>query len=469
MIPRARHLATVVTLLAAGVSGACSGEDASTPTAEPGAALLGGETTVFDESFTAYSLPAKNLTRAERDVFSLGDHFFNRNWVSAPASTSANDGLGPLFNATSCSACHRRDGRSAPPVDPSEGSSGLLFRLSVAGADEHGGPRAEPTYGGQLQPLSNIGVPREARYVITYVPRPGSFEDGEPFELVEPSYAFADLAYGPLEPSVMTSPRTAPAMIGLGLLEALSDEAILAAADPDDRDHDGVSGRVNMVWDVVAARRVVGRFGWKANVPSVAQQVAGAFAGDLGITTSLFPDESCSAAQRECTDAPTGGRPELSDDTLREITHYSRTLAVPARRHIDDPIALRGEGIFRTAGCASCHLPKLVTAAASPLPGLRDQVIRPYTDLLLHDMGPALADGRPDFEASGTEWRTAPLWGLGLLQVVSKHTRLLHDGRARGIVEAILWHGGEGERAREAFRTMAKDDRAALLAFLASL
>lgn len=465
---RRSNIAAAVTIAVA-ASGACSSEGSSDPAAEPGAELLGGDTTVFDESFTAYSLPAKNLTRDERDVFSLGDHFFNRNWVIAPASTAANDGLGPLFNATSCSGCHRRDGRSAPPIDPDDPSSGLLFRLSVGGADEHGGPRNEPSYGGQLQPLSILGVPQEARYVITYVPRPGAFADGEPFELVAPSYTFADLAYGALAPDVMVSPRTAPAMIGLGLLEALTDEAILATADPDDRDGDGVSGRVNMVWDVVGARRVVGRFGWKANVPTVTQQVAGAFSGDLGITTSLFPEESCVASQRACSDAPTGGRPELSDETLREITHYSRTLAVPARRQTRDPVALRGERLFRDAGCASCHSPKLVTGTTSPLPGLRRQIIRPYTDLLVHDMGADLADGRPDFDASGTEWRTAPLWGIGLLPVVSKHTRLLHDGRARGVAEAILWHGGEGAAAREAFRVMAKGDRTALLAFLASL
>lgn len=436
---------------------------------DPSAALLGGETTVFDASPSAFSFPARNLGGADRDVFSLGDHFFNRNWVTAPSSASANDGLGPLFNATSCSACHLRDGRSAPPQSERDGSSGLLFRLSVPGTDLHGGPLAEPRYGGQLQPLAILGVPREGRYVIAYAERPATFADGDGYALRVPSYVLADLAYGPLAPDTALSPRTAPAMIGLGLLESVSEQAILALADPDDRDRDGVSGRANMVWDEAAQRTALGRFGWKANVPTIAQQVAGAFAGDLGITTSLFPVEACTSVEAACTAAPTGGAPELANATLDEITHYSRSLAVPARRSIGDPEAARGERLFRGARCTSCHVETLATGDSSPVGALRRQTIHPYTDLLLHDMGPELADGRPDFLASGSEWRTPPLWGLGLVSVVSKHSMLLHDGRARSITEAILWHGGEAAASRDAFRSMSREDRAALAAFLGSL
>ncbi|MBS2011323.1 MAG: thiol oxidoreductase [Deltaproteobacteria bacterium] len=436
---------------------------------EVGAELLGGETTVFDESPSAFSRPARNLTPEERDVFALGDHFFNRNWVAAPASTAANDGLGPLFNALGCSACHLHDGRSAPPLDASAASSGLLLRLSIPGEDEHGGPRPEPTYGGQLQPLANVGVPAEGRYTIGYDDLHGSFADGEPYVLQAPRYTIAELGYGPLSEGTMLSPRTAPAMIGLGLLEAIPEETIRALADPNDLDGDGVSGRVNEVWDPEHGRTALGRFGWKANVPSIAVQVAGAFNGDLGITSSVFPREGCTASQRECEAAPTGGSPELAEDTRLEVTRYSQALGVPARRRTSEPLVLRGERLFAEAGCSACHVPKLVTGEATPILGLRRQTIRPYTDLLLHDMGPELADGRPDFQATGSEWRTPPLWGLGLLSIVSKHTRLLHDGRARDVSEAILWHGGEATASREAFRAMPRPDRVALLAFLGSL
>jgi CxxC motif-containing protein (DUF1111 family) len=466
---RAATFAALVIPCAGALAACGSTSTDGPPEIEPGAELLGGETTVFDETQSAYSLPARNLDRDGRDVFSLGDHFFNRNWVSAPASTSANDGLGPLFNAVSCSACHLRDGRSAPPQRASDGTAGLLFRLSVSGADEHGGPLADPSYGGQLQPLAIVGVPREGAYSITYEERPGAFADGEPYALRVPGYSFGELGYGPLAPDVMFSPRTAPSMIGLGLLESVPEEAIRALADPDDRDHDGISGRVNDVWDAAGARMAVGRFGWKANVPTIVQQVAGAFLGDLGITTSLFPTEGCTSAEGACLAAPNGGTPELADDTLNEVVHYSRCLGVPARRRVADPLVRAGERLFAEARCTSCHTPKLVTDTSSPIAALHAQTIRPYTDLLVHDMGPELADGRPDFAASGAEWRTAPLWGLGLLATVSRHTMLLHDGRARDATEAILWHGGEATASRDAFRAMPRSDRLALLAFLGSL
>lgn len=466
-----RPTVTLSLALVASAVAACSGSGSGGEDAPEDASLelLGGETTVFDATSDAYSFPARNLSSADRDVFSLGAHFFRRNWVAAPASTSANDGLGPLFNATSCSSCHRGDGRSKPPQVAGDSLSGLLLRLSLPGTDAHGGPPGEPTYGGQLQPSGIVGVPGEGEYVITYEEAPGTFADGEPYALRRPTYEIRSLAYGPLAAGTLVSPRTAPAMIGLGLLEAVPEETLRALADPEDADHDGISGRVNVVWDVASGREAIGRFGWKANVPTVEQQVAGAFNGDLGMTTRLFPEEGCSAAEPACRAAPNGGTPELADDTLSEIVLYSRSLAVPARRGTADPITRRGERLFQEARCSSCHVTKLVTGDASPIAALRGQTIRPYTDLLLHDMGPELADGRPDFLATGSEWRTPPLWGLGLLATVSKHTLLLHDGRARDVREAILWHGAEGAASRDAFRAMSKDDRAALLAFLGSL
>jgi CxxC motif-containing protein (DUF1111 family) len=265
----------------------------------------------------------------------------------------------------------------------------------------------------------------------------------------------------------MTSVRVAPFTIGLGLLEAIPESAIVANARP--YDPDGVKGHANHVWDVKGQTTTIGRFGWKANVPSVLQQTAGAFVGDMGITSSLFPADTCSGAMSACTAAPNGGTPEIVDEKLDAVVFYMRTLAVPARRAVSDPKTVHGEELFRSFGCSSCHVTSFQTGAFPDLPEVENQTIHPYTDLLVHDMGPDLADGRPDYEATGSEWRTPPLWGIGLLQTVNEHELLLHDARARGMAEAILWHGGEGLAARERFRNAPAADRDALVAFLHSL
>jgi CxxC motif-containing protein (DUF1111 family) len=445
----------------------CAGEEAP----EPGSELSGGATTIFDHGTNAYAFPARNYSSEHRDQFSLGDHFFNRNWVTAPASISGNDGLGPTFNATSCSACHFKDGRGSPP-DTGEAFLGLLVRLSVPGTDEHGGPKPEPNYGGQFNHHSILGVPAEGDAAVTYEDVPGQFGDGEPFVLRRPHYQLTNLAFGPMAPDVMTSPRVAPGTFGLGLLQAVSEATVLAHADENDANGDGISGRPNYVWDVRKNGPSLGRFGWKANQPTIEQQTAGAFNGDIGITSSLFPGENCPAAQTACAAAKSGGMPgapELSDDKLRAMTIYGLGLGVPARREWTRGDVVHGEKLFTEIGCASCHLPKVQTGTLDGFPELSNQTIRPFTDLLLHDLGTELADGRPDFLATGSEWRTAPLWGLGLMATVNRHTDLLHDGRARGAQEAILWHGGEAARAKEAFRMLTKADREALLAFLSSL
>jgi CxxC motif-containing protein (DUF1111 family) len=286
---------------------------------------------------------------------------------------------------------------------------------------------------------------------------------------MRPVYQFTKPAYGPLGDDLLVSPRVAPAVIGMGLLEAISENDLLAWADPEDADGDGISGRVNRVWDAKNGATAIGRFGWKANQPSVEQQVAGAFNGDMGITSPLFPKEDLPA--RESTllvKYQSGGEPEIDASHIADVTFYCQTLAVPARRDLDNPIALRGEKLFAEIGCATCHLPSVQTGAHE-LSEVAHQTIRPYTDLLLHDMGPELADGRPDFEADGQEWRTPPLWGIGLVETVNKHTRFLHDGRARSLEEAILWHGGEGEKSKEEYTQLSKANRDAVLAFLESL
>lgn len=458
---------------AAAAALAACGDDGSDADADPDAAELGGATTTSDHGRTAFSQPAQNLDRAGRERFAAGDHFFNRGWVAAPATVEANDGLGPLFHATSCSGCHLRDGR-APPTDPDarlpegpEAHIGLLFRISAPGPDGLLGPDAR--YGDQLAPRALPGVPPEARIAVVTERVTGAYGDGVPFELERPVYRFVELALGPFAEGTVVSPRLAPALPGLGLLEAVDEATVLAREDPDDRDGDGVRGHANRVQDARSRALVLGRFGWKANQPSLEQQTAAAFSGDLGITTDLFPRESCTPAETACLAKPTGGAPELSAEKVALVTDYQHLLGVPRRRDVGAPETARGERAFRAFGCAACHVPKLTTGTRTPYPALAGQTIRPFTDLLVHDLGDGLADGRPDGLADGRSWRTPPLWGLGLLPIVSGHERLLHDGRARGAAEAILWHGGEAERAREAFRTAPRADRDALLAFLRSL
>lgn len=439
---------------------------------EANAELLGGDTTIYDDTSNAFTFPARNLSQTHRDNFALGDHFFNRNWVTAPASTSGNDGLGPTFNATSCSACHFKDGRGGPPNKPGEPFLGILIRLSIPGEDPHGGPLGDPVYGGQLNPFGILGVPGEGAPSVTYEEISGAFDDGQTYSLRKPTYHIDDLAYGPLSDDILMSPRVAPAMIGLGLLQAIDDETLLSFADDDDLDHDGISGRVNRVWDLRANALSIGKFGWKANQPTIEQQTAGAFLGDIGITTSLHPENSCTPAQAECLAAPSGGdetEPELSDQKLAWITEYGMSVAVPSRRNWTRADVVHGERLFVETGCASCHVMKIVTGDLEGFPELSRQTIRPFTDLLVHDMGEDLSDHRPDGLAGPNEWRTSPLWGLGLHDVVSPGMGLLHDGRARNFTEAILWHGGEAKRSRDAFHQLSRGDRDDLLSFLGSL
>ncbi|MDX2170918.1 MAG: di-heme oxidoredictase family protein [Deltaproteobacteria bacterium] len=440
----------------------------ATPAEPLGDPLSGGAGTVENDTIAAFGQPARNLPLDQRTAFFTGNALFNRDWVMAGSSTSGSDGLGPVFNARSCSSCHFRDGRGAPPMSPDDSFVGLLFRLSIPGTTEEGAPLGDPNYGTQLNQASILRVPSEGRAAVVYEDIAGTYADGDAYTLRRPTYEFVALAFGPLDPQIQVSPRTAPFLIGLGLLEAVDEEAILSRVDPDDSDGDGISGRANYVWDVKHRRHALGRFGWKANVPSLEQQNSGAFNGDIGITTPLFPDQNCAPVQAECLASPNGGEPEADQLKVDRVTFYSRYLAVPARRDIADADVLRGEQLFRGIGCGGCHTPTMLTGAAAEAP-LALQRIHPYSDLLLHDMGEGLADGRPDFAADGREWRTPPLWGVGLIGTVNGHDLLLHDGRARGFAEAILWHGGEGSASREAFRHLSREERAALIRFLESL
>ncbi|MDN3219155.1 di-heme oxidoreductase family protein [Pseudomonas nunensis] len=447
--------------------------------AEPGEARSGGSATVRKTDQNAFSLPSANLPPSRRVDFSVGNSFFRSPWVIAPSTTTARDGLGPLFNTNACQNCHIKDGRGHPPTPDAANAVSMLVRLSIPDAPayakviEHVGVVPEPVYGGQLQDMSVPGVAPEGKVRVDYTPVPIRFKDGTEVELRKPTLQITQLGYGPMHPDTRFSARVAPPMIGLGLLEAIPDEAILANAEAQAKDKNGIAGRPNKVWDDAQQKTVLGRFGWKAGQPNLNQQNVHAFSGDMGLTTSLRPFDDCTDAQTACKQAPNGngpnGEPEVSDNILRLVLFYSRNLAVPARRDVGTPQVLAGKNLFFQAGCQSCHTPKYTTAANAAEPELANQVIRPYSDLLLHDMGDGLADNRTEFQASGRDWRTPPLWGIGLTQAVSGHTQFLHDGRARNLLEAVLWHGGEASAAQQQVLSFNAEQRSALLAFLNSL
>lgn len=471
--------ALVVVACSGGGGGGGSPRPEATGPTDAERAALGGDATVENTGAQAFAQAVPGLDTDGRRFFSVGNNFFNDNWVIAPASTDGRDGLGPVFNAQSCSSCHFRDGRGQPPTGPDDPERGLLIRISVT---EGEGTAPHPVYGEQLQDRAIPGVPIEGTFEITYTEQEGTYDDGTPYSLAVPTYTLRDVDGRPLGDDVLFSPRVAPAMFGVGLLELIPEADIVAAADPEDADGDGVSGRPAYVDDVEpgseaersgergeTAEPQLGRFGWKALEPTVEDQNASAFRADIGITTDIRPEQPCTAAQPACLAAPSGGEPEVDEQKLGRVTFYARTLAVPARRDVGAPDTDRGEEVFASVGCTSCHTPEMRTGPSDVAEALGDQVIRPYTDLLLHDMGPGLADGRPEGGADGTEWRTPPLWGIGLTETVNRHTRFLHDGRARSLEEAVLWHGGEAAGAQERFRALSADDRRALLTFLESL
>lgn len=451
-------------------------------------AFPGGTTTWLKpdgrNAFTHYSA---NMTFEKRLDFKLGEALFQRLWVTAPTRTKAADGLGPLFNSRACNGCHIRNGRGHPvdENDESAGATSMLLRLSIPPQtadqlrDHLDGKLAtipDPVYGGQFQDFSVPGIDAEGRVKVSYSYFDVPLAGGEIVTLRKPSYEMTDLAYGPLHPDVMVSPRLAPPMIGLGLLEAIPDDVLLATADPQDEDSDGISGRVNRVWDIANEKMAIGRFGWKAGMPTLDQQNQNAFQFDIGLSTPLYPNGSgdCTEAQQSCLSAPDGNDPEFENLEAHSlitdlVLYYTRNIAPTVRTNADDPDVLAGQRIFDQIGCASCHTPRYDLPARDDMVEQSGQVIWPYSDLLLHDMGDGLADHRPEAQASGTEWRTPPLWGIGRAQQIDPRARFLHDGRATTILEAILWHGGEAEPARTKVTKLPPSERSKLLAFLNSL
>ncbi|MER9315639.1 c-type cytochrome [Mesorhizobium sp. M0659] len=427
----------------------------------------------------AFSQPSENITFEELGNFKLGNALFRKNWVSSPSSTQASDGLGPLFNERACQNCHLKDGRGRPPAADSRTTS-MFLRLArdASTAEEKAEIAAhkvlnfpDPVYGTQLQELAVPGLKGEGRMYVHYREEKVTLGDGSVVWLRKPSYSVDGLGYGPLDSRTTLSPRLTPPMIGLGLIEQIAPADILAHADPGDRD--GISGKPNMVRDLSSGQLTLGRFGWKAQTASIRQQAADAFAGDIGISTPEEPSHwgDCTAAEKACLDMPNGvqkrlGPIEAPPPVMDLVTFYSQNLAVPARRDVGAPAVLAGKKLFYEMGCIACHTPKFVTMRGNKAQAF--QLIWPYSDFLLHDMGPGLADGQAVGDATGSEWRTPPLWGIGLTGTVNGNAFFLHDGRARTLAEAILWHGGEGQKARDRFAAANTADRDALIKFLES-
>jgi CxxC motif-containing protein (DUF1111 family) len=424
--------------------------------------LSGGSQTVFDAGAGAFSHAFPNLSGLNSFNHGVGDAAFSANFVSA--GSPVNPGLGPVFNSVSCFSCHVSDGRGRPQESNGQMIS-MLFRVSVTGTDAHGGPADAPGFGGQLQQRAIVGTQPEASVDIQYTYQTITFADGETCELRIPSYSLQN-PYTALPAGLMMSPRIAPPVFGLGLIEAIPEWAILANADPLDANADGISGKANYVWDVIHQKKSLGRFGWKAGNPTLLQQSAGAYNQDMGITNFIFPNES-SVNQTQYDHLQ--DEVEVSDSLLHAVAFYMKTLAVPARRGADNSEVKRGKEIFKQTKCVSCHTPLFKTDVNVAFKEISNQTIFPYTDLLLHDMGTGLADNRPDNEASGQEWKTPPLWGIGLTQVVNGHTNFMHDGRARTLLEAIMWHDGEANYSKQQVMQLTNTDRKALIKFLESL
>jgi len=436
----------------------------------------------------SFSHPPPTLSMDEKLDFLVGKAVFEKIWVFAPSSTTASDGLGPLYNARSCVRCHKGNGRGI--IEGNKSSSPALFlRLSIPpSTNEHqvlltsgkAGFIPEPTYGKQLQTFAYPGGQAEGKLDVNYSSIKVTLNGGETLEIQKPDYIIKQLGYGPVHQDLLFSPRIAPPIIGLGLLEAIDEKDILKLADPEDLNNDGISGKANIVWDEKYKTSKLGRFGWKAGTPSLEQQNNAALSGDLGISSWMFPQHAgeCTEKQSECQqqkhgnvrrDKPGQNMLEASKTMTDLLLYYTRNVALPPARKIDDIDRIKGKALFYQADCQNCHQPNFVTSQITDQANLSNQTIWPYSDLLLHDMGKGLADNRPEFLADGQEWRTPPLWGIGLTKTVSGDTFYLHDGRARSLLEAILWHGGEADASKQKVINMHNEQRQQLIYFLESI
>ena len=471
-------------------------------TFDPQEIKQGGDTGITITSSESYSKPSSNITASRKGSFFIGNAFFRQPWVIAPASTDSRDGLGPLFNVAACQSCHVKDGRGHAPMHSDDDADSLLIRLAMPATTDEQRKQLQdsliekvvhPIYGGQLQDRGIQGVPAEARISVEWTDKPMTFADGHVETLRAPTFNLTKPGYGAFDDELMVSPRIALPMIGLGLLDQIPDDDIKkqAVANKASADKNGTSirGKFNWVMDPQTGKTALGRFGWKAGQTKLVTQNQSAFNEDMGLTSNIRPIESCTSAQTACLEATTGadeqgnGKPpvEVSDEVVKFVEFYTRNLAVPNRRDADDALVLAGKKRFYGMGCQSCHTPRY------QLPKTDDdnleqhgQVIYPYTDLLLHDMGDGLADrtiagklppkdAQVEFLANSYEWRTPALWGIGLAQTVDPQATFLHDGRARTLMEAVLWHSGEAAKQQQQVLQLDKQGRAELNAFLQSL
>ena len=466
---------------------------------DPQEVKQGGDTGISISSAESYSKPSSNLTASRKGHFFIGNAFFRQPWVIAPASTDSRDGLGALFNVAACQSCHVKDGRGHAPMTSDDDADSLLIRLAMPATTDEQRQQLQnsliekvvhPMYGGQLQDRGIQGVPAEARIAVQWTDKPVTFADGHIEKLRAPTFNLTKPGYGAFDDDLMVSPRVALPMIGLGLLEQIPDEAIKKqAVDNKNSTNGDISGKFNWVMDPQTGKHALGRFGWKAGQTKLITQNQSAFNEDMGLTSNIRPHESCMPTQTACMNATTGadeqgnGKPpvEVNDEVAKFVEFYTRNLAVPHRRDADDTLVLAGKKRFYDMGCQSCHTPRY------QLPKTDDdhleqhgQVIYPYTDLLLHDMGDDLADRtiagklpakniQVEFLANSYEWRTPALWGIGLAQTVDPQSTFLHDGRARTLMEAVLWHGGEAQKQQQKVLKLDKQGRSELNAFLQSL
>jgi CxxC motif-containing protein (DUF1111 family) len=426
----------------------------------------GGAATARGDERRILATRLPGLTESQLQAARHGEAFFNSSFEPSPGTAPRRDGLGPLFNSLNCRSCHSGLGRGRPPTVANQQPVALVLQLGAPGPDGEWGD--DPVYGPNFNPFAVPGVAPEGKVRITHRPIEGRFADGKRWTLMSPEYQLYDLNYGNHHPDLAISPRLAQPIIGMGLLEAVPESLIVERAATDSSDAGSFRGRPNWVTGPDGRRRL-GRFGWKANQADLRDQTTAALLNEMGITTHDRPMQNCTAVQHDCLAAPHGGDPEMSDEDLTDLVFFQQALAVPPRRNLDDPEVLRGAALFREAGCDQCHVPSLRTGYVPGLPDLSHQTIYPFTDLLLHDMGPGLADGRPDGEASGSDWRTPPLWGLGRTEEILGQGFYLHDGRANSLEEAILWHGGAAAPSQARFISMSEVERQALLAFLRSL
>lgn len=492
----------LTTLIGCGGGGGGSQTSSPEPTPEPEIQiehLSGGEASIKKTQSDAFSEHSNNMTSTESiKTFNIGDDFFNNPWVEGSASTSSRDGLGGLFNNNACQDCHIRDGRGHAPVDENDKDfDSILFRTAKSNISYEAQDKIlqslqanvpDSYFGGQLQQHGITGVSPEVNLGVSYHTKTVSFADGTAYNLRVPTWKISSYSeQNNFEEDTVFSARVAPPMIGLGLLQLISESDIIKQEDINDADGDGISGKANYVWSVANQTVALGRFGWKAGQPSLLEQSAGAFVNDMGLTNRLHKNETCTATQQACLDAPNGNGDsvnsydfEVSDPVMDAIAFYSAHLAVPERRDAYSEQVKQGKALFMQAGCQSCHTESYTTMIDLDKPELSEQVIFPYTDMLLHDMGsdladftqenePASSDMLYEFLATATEWRTPPLWGLGLTKVVDPQATFLHDGRAETIMEAILWHGGEAEEAKQKVLQFSRAERESLLAFLNDL